>query len=164
MYKGYTILDKGYTEIRNLAQGRYTLHKVFLDGLLAVSAPVRDYYRIKAIMDAEFNLVKEFKAGSARARGSGVLAPRELDYVDGIYSTVFHRSLQTIDELTMVLTAQQLRMDDAQRLQVIDRLYTEINGQLKAVRRLNNETSLQVLQRKRAANDLETLKKLYELP
>jgi len=164
MYKSYEILDKGYTEIRNLAQGRYDLHKVFLDGLLAISPAVKDYYRIKAIVDAEYNLVKEYKAGSARAHGSGVLTSRELDYVDGIFSTVFNRSLQSIDELTMVLTAQRLRMDDAQRLRAIDRLYAEINGQLMAVRDLNNETALQVLQRKRAANDLETLKKLYDIP
>ena len=37
MYKSYTVLDKGYTDIKNIAQGNFSLHKAYLDGLMAVS-------------------------------------------------------------------------------------------------------------------------------
>ena len=164
MYTSYKILDQGYTRIKNIAQGQFNLHKAFLDGLLAVSPAVKNYYRVGEIIQAEYNLVREYKASSSRAHGSGLFTDSELGYIDGIYSTLFKRSLQSIDELTMVLTDDVLRMSDAQRLAAIDRVYGEINGQLQAVRQLNNATSVQVLQREKAINDIKTLKQFYGNP
>jgi len=164
MYTSYKILDQGYTRIKDIAQGQFNLHKAFLDGLLAVSPVVRNYYRVGEIIQAEYSLVREYKASSGRAHGSGLFTDGELGYIDGIYSTLFKRSLRSIDELTMVLTDDALRMSDAQRLAAIDRVYGEIQGQLAAVRRLNNETSVQVLQRGKAINDIKTLKQLYGNP
>jgi len=164
MYTSYRILDQGYTRIKNIAQGQFNLHKAFLDGLLAVSPVVKNYYRVGEIIQEEYSLVREYKASSRRAHGSGLFTDAELGYIDGIYSTLFKRSLQSIDELTMVLTDDALRMSNAQRLAAIDRVYGEINKQLAAVRQLNNETSVQVLQRKKAINDIKTLKHLYGNP
>lgn len=164
MYTSYKILDQGYTRIKNIAQGQFSLHKAFLDGLLAVSPTVKNYYRVGEIIQTEYDLVREYKSSSSRAHGSGVFTDVELGYIDGIYSALFKRSLQSIDELTMVLTDDALRMSDAQRLAAIDRVYGEISGQLRAVRQLNNETSVQIVQRKKAINDIQTLKRLYDNP
>lgn len=164
MYTSYKILDQGYTRIKNIAQGQFSLHKAFLDGLLAVSPVVRNYYRVGEIIQTEYDLVREYKASSGRAHGSGIFTDVELGYIDGIYSTLFNRSLRSIDELTMVLTDDALRMSDAQRLAAIDRVYGEISGQLRAVRQMNDETSVQILQRKKAINDIQTLKRLYDNP
>jgi len=164
MYTSYKILDQGYTRIKDIAQGQFNLHKAFLDGLLAVSPVVKNYYRVGEIIQSEYSLVREYKASSGRVHGSGLFTDAELGYIDGIYSTLFKRSLRSIDELTMVLTDDALRMSDAQRLAAIDRVYGEINGQLAAVRHLNNETSVQVLQRRKAINDIKTLKQLYGNP
>jgi len=164
MYTGYKILDQGYTRIKNIAQGQFSLHKAFLDGLLAVSPVVKNYYRVGEIIQTEYDLVREYKASSGRAHGSGAFTGVELGYIDGIYSTLFNRSFTSVDELTMVLTDDALRMSDAHRLAAIDRLYEEISGQLRAVRQLNNETSLQIVQRKKAINDIQTLKRLYDNP
>jgi len=164
MYTSYKILDQGYTRIKKIAQGQFNLHKAFLDGLLAVSPAVKNYYRVGEIIQAEYNLVREYKASSSRAHGSGLFTDSELGYIDGIYSTLFKRSLQSIDELTMVLTDDVLRMSGAQRLAAIDRVYGEINGKLRAVRQLNNATSVQVLQREKAINDIKTLKQFYGNP
>ena len=41
MKQGYQVLHKGYTTIRNLSQGNFSLHKTFLDALFEVSPAVR---------------------------------------------------------------------------------------------------------------------------
>jgi hypothetical protein len=164
MKKGYEILDKGYTEIRNIAKGRFELHKAFLDGLLAVSPSVRTYHRIGAILDAENNLAREYRQGRAQAYASGLFTGQELGYFERMYSTLYKRSQRSLDELTMVITAGELRMSDAQRLRSIDRVYTEISGQLRAVRQLNQETSLQATQRQHEKDELNFLKLLYDNP
>jgi hypothetical protein len=33
MYTDYAIVNKGYTDIRNIAKGNFKLHQLFLDGL-----------------------------------------------------------------------------------------------------------------------------------
>lgn len=164
MYTGYKILDEGYTRIKDIAQGQFNLHKTFLDGLLSVSPVVRDYYRTGEIIAAEYALVREYKASSNRVHSSGLFTGGELGYIDGVYAAVFKRSLQSIDELTLVVTDDELRMSDAQRLGAIDRIYEEISGQLRTVRLLNNELSLQTMQRQKAINDIQTLKRLYDNP
>src|SRR5436190_3638298 len=50
MYKGYKILTKGYNRIKDIAEGNYTLHQVFLDGLFAVNPSVAKYKRIPDII------------------------------------------------------------------------------------------------------------------
>jgi len=164
MKKGYEILDRGYTEIRDIAQGRFNLHKTFLDALLAVSPSVRNYYRIDAILDGEYALVREYQQGRQEAHGCGLFTGPELGYFDGIYSTLYNRSLQSLDELAMVVTDGELRMSDAQRLRSIDRVYTEISGQLKAACQLRQEAALQMAQRQHEKNELNFLKSMYDTP
>jgi hypothetical protein len=164
MKKGYEILDKGYTEIRNIAKGRFDLHKAFLDGLLAVSPSVRNYHRIGAILDAENNLVQEYSLGRKQAYASGLFTTQERGYFERMYSTLYKHSLQSLDELTMVITEGKLRMSDAQRLRSIDRVYTEVNGQLRAIRQLNQEAALQAEQRQQEKDELNFLKLLYDNP
>src|SRR5882724_9523176 len=50
MYAGYTILSNGYNKIRMISEGNYSLHQLFLDGLMAVNPAVRNYRRIPQII------------------------------------------------------------------------------------------------------------------
>ncbi|HEY4334494.1 MAG TPA: TerB family tellurite resistance protein [Puia sp.] len=164
LYKGYEVLDKGYTNIRNIAEGNFNLHKLFLDGLLAVSPAVQRAPRILDILNAEYSLLSEYKAASVRYPGGGPFTAEELEYIIGVYSTLLQRSLQSLEELTMVITADQLRMSDAQRLQVIDRVYTAVNGQLAFLRQFDNGLAVQAAQRTKETNTINALKSLYGLP
>ncbi len=161
MYTSYEIIDKGYTEIRNIAEGNFNLHSDFLDALLAISPAVSHYSRIIDIADAAYNILSEYKAASARFHTNGYFTPQELDYISNTYSALFRRSLLSVDELTKVITAGQLRMPDAKRLQAIDRIYADITGQLSFLRQFNNNTGIQALQREKEAGDITTLKAIY---
>jgi len=161
MYNDYEVINKGYTDIKNIAAGNFNLHKVYLDGLLLVSPAVRDYPRIADIVNAEYSIVSEYKSASNRFRADPHFTPSEGNYLSNTYDALFQRSLKSIDELTMVTTDDQLRLSDAQRLQAIDRVYSEITGQLGFLRHLNNNTAIQAIQRAKAAGDIATLKSIY---
>ena len=45
MYTAYQLIDKGYTDVKNIVEGNFNLHHTFLDALLAVSPAVQDYSR-----------------------------------------------------------------------------------------------------------------------
>src|SRR5690606_39361195 len=69
MKKGYEILSGGYNTVKNISEGNFNLHRVFLDGLMEVSPTVRGYRRVADIADYQLTLVREYrKIGRASCR------------------------------------------------------------------------------------------------
>src|SRR5690606_36855724 len=161
MYKGYKILDKGYTTIKNIAQGNYTLHEAFIDGLMLVNPTIRNYKRIPFIIDYQKLLLKEYQRAYNRFRQDPNFKPDELEYLASVYTFLFDASLRNIDELMMIITATKLSMSDDERMQAIDRIFFDMEDKLIFLRAFNNNTQLLAIQRARARNDVETMQKLY---
>ncbi len=161
MYRGYKILDKGYTTIKNIAEGNYTIHQLFLDGLMAVNPAVRNYRRIPYIIDYQKLLLKEYQRAYNRFRRDPNFTLDELEYLGSVYRFLFDASLRNIDELIMVITASQLRMSDAERMQAIDRIFFDMEDKVIFLRSFNNNTQLLAIQRARSRNDVRTMRQLY---
>ena len=161
MQEGYQVIDKGYTNIRDIVQGNFNLHKAFLDGLLAVSPSVRQYYKVAAIMDKERRIVTEYRAAGRRWVSSGLFTTSELGYIGRVYGVLSDRSTQCLDRLEMVMTADKLRMSDAERIEAIDRIDEDVTGQLEGLRRFNDGLTVQALQRAREINSINILKNMY---
>jgi hypothetical protein len=161
MYKAYTIINAGYTDIKNISERTFNLHKAFLDALMDISPAVQNYGRVVDIINAEYSIVAEYKAAYSQFSANGHFTIDELNYMNTVYTNLFNKSLSCLNELTMVITANQLRMSDAERLRAIDRVYTDITRQLSFLRTFNNNTSIQAIQRAREANDIGTLKSIY---
>jgi hypothetical protein len=164
MYQGYTELKDGYTRIRDIAKANFNLHADFLHALLAVSSAVSGDPRITTILDAEYQIVAGYRSAGARWSGSGMFTVQELAYILDTYSALLQRCLQSVEELTMVLTADELRMSDAERMAAIGRIQNDTRSQLIMMQGLDNTLSIQVAQRQRAARDINSLKSLYDLP
>ncbi len=161
MYKGYEILTKGYNTIKELAEGNFSLHKLFLDGLLEVSPTVKRYKRIVEILTIQQRLVKEYKSALAKVRSANIFSKSDLDYIENVYENLLHRSGQNLEELLMVITSGQLRMNDAERLNAIDRIYADINDKLQFLRHFNNKTLLVAAQKQKSLREIQDLKRLY---
>ncbi|NOT76987.1 MAG: TerB family tellurite resistance protein [Cyclobacteriaceae bacterium] len=161
MYVGYKILDKGYTTIKNISEGNYTIHQLFLDGLFAVNPAVRNYKRIPYIIDYQKLLVKEYKNAYNRFRDDPHFTPQEIEYMANVYNYLFTASLRNIDDLVMITTATKLRMNDDERMRAIDRIFYDMESKVGFLRSFNNSTQLLAIQRARAANDVRTLNHLY---
>ena len=163
MYKGYTILTKGYNAVRDIAEGNFNLHQVFLDALFAVSPAVRKYKRIPAIIQYQQYLVTEYKRAFRRFKDDPNLTVREIKYLEQVYDGLFKQSLRNLDELLMIITANKLRMSDDERLQAIDRIYLDMENKLVFLKVFNSSTQMLAMQRARDNHDVETLQKLYEV-
>jgi hypothetical protein len=161
MYQGYAIVSKGYEDIKNLSQGTFSLHKAFLDGLLAVSPAVASYAKVADILNKEANLVKEYQSAKNYFQGTGRFTSQELDYFSGVYNNLFNGSLKNVNELVMVITQNQLRMSDAERFDAIDRIDRDITSQLGFLRSFDNNAAMQAMQRAKAGQDIGTLRVLH---
>lgn len=163
MYTAYTVVHQGYEDIKNLSQGTFSLHKAFLDGLLAVSPAVSSYAKVGDIVHKEALLVQEYEAASKYLRGTGQFTDQELVYFGNVYANMVQGSVKNVNELMMVVTAGELRMSDAERLAAIDRIDGNISGQLDYLRRFDNQAAVQAAQRQQAVNDQATLRAMYGL-
>lgn len=164
MYQGYTELKDGYTRIRDIVKGNYNLHEAYLDALWIVSPAVRNDPRLKEIINNEYRMVGVYQAATGRMSGQSVWTAKELNLITGTFSTMLRRSLQVVEELTMISTDNELRMNDAQRLQALGRIDQEIKEELGLMERLDQELAIEAARRGQESNDINTLKSIYGLP
>ena len=163
MYTGYKIVHKGYTTIKVISQGDFTLHKDFLDGLLEVSPVVKKYKRIADIISYQLRIVKGYKTAFDQFKLSKYFTIEEIEYLGKVYSNLLKESLKCLDELVMIITAGKLRMSDDERLQAIDRIYITIVEQFSFLQDFNNSTAVLSVQREKDQQDIDISRKLHDI-
>jgi hypothetical protein len=160
MYDGYKVLHKGYTAIKDISEGNFSLHKTFLDALLEVSPAVRKYKRISDIISYQIRLVKEYKAAFNEFKNGDTFTPEEIEYLSKVYANLFKESIESLDELMVVITSGRLRMSDDERLEAVDRIYASVEDQFSFLKEFNGNTAMLALQRKGEKVDINLSRKL----
>jgi hypothetical protein len=161
MYTGYEVLAKGYGAVKNVSQGNFTLHEAFLDGLFIVSPMVRKYPRVGDIINDQAMLVSEYKSAANGFRRGGRFNPDEISYMMEVYNNLVSASLKNLDDLSMVMSDNKMRMSDAERLSAIDRIYVDSKNELSYLRKFNSEAEKMAEQRSRSMADKQTVNSLY---
>jgi len=163
MKDGYQLLHKGYTSIKDISEGNFSLHKTFLDGLMEVSPAVKKYKRVADIISFQIKLVKEYKSAFQQFKDDKQFKLAEIEYIGKVYLNLFKESLKKLDELAMVVTAGKLRMSDDERLQAIDRIYDEVMEQYEFLNEFNNSTAILSLQREKDKMDIDLMRRIHGL-
>jgi hypothetical protein len=161
LYKGYEILNQGYSEIKDISEGNFNLHKVFLDRLLRVSPQVQNYVHVADIIDNQVNLVSEYKTAYSQFQQDKHFTTAEIKYLALVYGNIFDQSLADLNNLINLITAETLRMSDEERLQAIDGIYEESKNKLMFLRAFNAGTRVLLVQKAGQQNDAGTLENLY---
>lgn len=160
---GYDVVKKGYDNVKGIASGSFDMHNSFITGLYAVNPAVRNYQRIPDILRYEGAILKEYKTCFSQFKQDGHFNSEEINYMGGVYSNLFNKSIENINELIMVTTANKTQMSDDERLQAIDRIYLDIQDKYVFLKTFDNSTKILSLQRSKAQGDISTTKALYGL-
>lgn len=161
--KGYKIVSKGYGAIKDLSEGNFSLHKVFLDGLMEASPTVKRYYKVAAIVEFQVLLLKENKAALTRFRQTNMLNPHELGYIANVYENLITQSLRNVEEMVNVVTSGKLQMSDDERLKAIDEIYLEMEDKVNFLRSFNANTSVLTIQRKHEFDEVSRSKAVSDV-
>jgi hypothetical protein len=159
--KGYTVVSQGYKKVKDIASGNFSLHEVFLNGLMVVSPEVKKYRRVADIISAQKSIVSEYKSALKAFRGADVFNSDELDYLGTVYSSLFDASLQNLEDLAMVITSSKLRMSDEERLKAIDRIFLDTSDKLEFLRDFNRGAVVLFRQKQKEKRQIEQLKMYY---
>lgn len=154
MKKGYELLSGGYKTVKDMTEGNFSLHKTFLDALMQVSPAVKNYKRVAEIVEYQISIVKESRSGMNRFIKSGNFSGQEINYFEKVYGNLLNQSLRNLDELTMIITADKLRMSDDERLKAVDDIYEQMQDKLLFLRNFNTTSNVLALQRAREKNDV----------
>ena len=163
LYKSYDILNKGYTAIRDIAKGNFDMHQLFLDGLLSASPAVRQYGRVKDILDLQLRLAASARSAWSAAQANPLLLPEEISTLGGLYSRLLGQSINDLGTLTNILTDGRLRADDGERLHQIDGLYSSMQTSWRSLQTVNSQAALLSLHRSADEQEIQQLLRLYEL-
>jgi hypothetical protein len=155
MYDGYKILHKGYTAIKEISEGSFSLHKGFLDELLTVNPVVKKYKQVSDIINYEIALVREYKAAFQEFKEGGSFTADEIQYLAKVYGILLKESAESLEELMLVLTSGSLRMSDDERLQAIDRIYAKVEERFSFLKSFNNNTALLSMQRRADKTEID---------
>jgi len=161
LVKGYEILSTGYNAVKDISEGNFDLHDLFLDNLLKASPVVRNYKRVADIIDCELKIVSEYGNAYDRFKQDANFSPDEILYIGKVYSNLIDQSVKGLGDLTDIITDDILRASDNERLNQIDKLYSEMKDRLHFLRYFNNNTTLLALQRAREKNDVNAIKNIY---
>lgn len=161
MRKGYDVLTSGYRTVKDLSEGNFNLHKLFLDGLMQVSPTVARYRKIADIIANQKRIISGYKAAYNGFAVSGVFSEQDLIYISKVYDNLLTRSARNLDELLLVITAGQLRMNDAERIAAIDRIDADVKEKLDYLYYFNKRTFLVQQQQQKALNEISTLQQLH---
>ena len=161
MKKGYQIVSSGFGAVKNITQGNFSLHEVFLDGLMLVNPEIKKYYRVKDIITYQKAIITEYKSAFQRFKASGNFSAREINYFANVYGQLSKQSLDNLEDLVNVITSSKLRMSDDERLQAIDRIFEDTQDKLLFLRDFNRQTSILNVQRTEEKSDIARTQKLY---
>lgn len=163
MYSYYTILDKGYEDIKGIAKGNFNLHQTYMNGLLVPSPAVSSDPQVQAILQDQAQLLQAYDAIVAAFQADPHLTPAEVTRLTTVCTGVLQASAEDLNELAMVLTDGVLRMSDDERLTAIERIHRDITDRLAYLRSLATTVARVSASRRGRASDALTLQKLYGL-
>lgn len=163
MYQGYQVISTGYSRVKTVTQGHYSLNKLFLDKLMGVSPIVRKYKRVGDIMTAESRILSQTRSSFRVFSQGSHFSPRELTYIKGVFTSLEARSAADLDALLTVVTADKLRMTDAERLHEIDRIWGSASESSAFLSSFTNQAAGLNQNRAREMQDISTMSSLNGL-
>ena len=158
--KGFDIVSKGYGTVKDLSEGNFKLHQVFLDGLLEVSPAVKKYHKIPEIISMQLALIKRAKSDLNVIIREGGFSLQEMNYIKSVHDNLRSQSLQNLDELVNVTTAGKFRMSDEDRLKAIDRIHQDMIEKLNFLFLFGKNSMSLSLEKKKNEMELNRLKAL----
>lgn len=161
MYRGYTILDKGYSSIKDLSQGNYNLHKTYLDKLLDVSTNVKADPKIAAVMDEQKQIDAACQFSRQLITQSAAFTGTEKAAILTLLQNIVARSNSLIKELQMITTPGVLLMNDAERMEAIARIEKAMKEKLTIVQKQQKNMEALHTLRNKQHSETEKLKSLY---
>lgn len=150
-------------DITGWVEKQKKLYQDYYEELRKVKAAIAYYRRIKDVIEKQANMVADYKSAWNQFRQDKHFTATELSYMSRVYSGILDESVKNLDGLTVIISSFQTQMSDAKRLEIINAAAARIDEANNDLKAFNRQAVLLSLQRAKAQNDVDAMKKRYGL-
>lgn len=150
-------------DITGWVEKQKKLYQDYYDELKKVKAVIAYYRRIRDITEKQQRMLSEYKNAWNLFRQDRHFTAAELSYMGRVYSGILDESVKNMDGLAMIVNSFQTQMSDAKRLEIINGVAARLDGAYNDLKAFNRQGMLLSLQRAKAQNDVDAMKRVYGL-
>jgi hypothetical protein len=162
--KGYKIASDGLGLIRKIKKGDLNLHAGYFASLNAVNPRIKNYSKVAAAIALQISIVKQLQQSLSGIRTSGQFTADEIGYSEKVIERLLTDCLDSINELYLVITADQLALKDDERIKRIDQLYADMQNKHAFISSFSEEVGVLAMQRKIEGIEVNYSKIINQLP
>ncbi|RZJ76760.1 MAG: hypothetical protein EOO45_01100 [Flavobacterium sp.] len=155
--KGYELVGSGIGTVKDITNGEFSLHNVFITGLKQVNPVIRNDVRVAEILVLQLGILKSF--GSIKA--DQWLTADQLVYVAEVADGVIGECYHDLEELLLVITSGKLEMKDDERLDRLEEIYERMLDKSAFTQSFCSEAGLLIRQKQLDQVTLEKLRRYY---
>lgn len=150
--------------IKTLEDQTVQMHDEWYSSLLKINSVVANYQQVQRIWDYQDRTLSLYTQNIGRLRQNPYLTPTQIQGMVKGYTVLITENVGLLNDLTTILTPGQAKMTDAQRLKFINRIADKAAHQYQLVAYFTRRNQAIATAQGQAAQDAQTLKKLYGLP
>lgn len=148
-------------EIGSWVQKQRDLFKKFYDELWKVRKAIADYRRIKQIIQRQQQIVEEYKFFWHMVRLDKHFTKEEVEFMYRVYSGIIDESVRNLETLILIINSYKLKISDAKRLELINKVGDDIDQNYADLQQFNDENVMLSMNRAKDEADIEAVRKLY---
>jgi len=154
--QGYKIADKGLGSISGSLKSENGLHSTYYNRMEIAGAPVKNSDQVKEILSWQKDILNILNAID-QING---LSMQEKNYLANVRTEVLKDCEQQINTLQNVITDGKMKMSDADRLSLINKIHTALQDNYHFTIGFTNQAKAYALQRQREQNDVLVVKQI----
>lgn len=154
--KSYEIAGTGLSTIRDITNGEFKLHELFITGLKKVSPAIRSDVRIAEIIAMQLAILKTFNGLSNGFSGE------HRDYVLDVKAGLINECLNDLGELYLVITSGKAEMSDDERIQRLNRIYADMQDKSAFTQDFLKKATMFLQLQQAEERSIDQLRRYYE--
>jgi len=158
--KGYAVVSSGIQTVKDITNGEFNLHNLFFSSLGTVNPKIKNIAEVADIIAMQLSIVKTFRNAISN---NTISSADEVAYIGRVYNTITSACLQDIDMLLAVLTDRVMQLRDEERINRIMAIHASMQDKYDFTKAFTNSSLLLNGQRQQEANEISSLKQLYQL-
>lgn len=152
------------TEIAEWTEKHRQMYQDYYEELWKVKNTIAMYQRVRQVMEKQIEIVTEYKRGWRIVQKDKHFTKAELEHMYKVYGGILEESVANLDQVILVINSFNVQMSDGARLEIIDHAADAINQNFSDLKQFNTQNMLLSVNRAKNANEIEMVKKLYEIP
>ncbi|SOD17677.1 conjugal transfer protein TraI [Pedobacter xixiisoli] len=148
-------------EISEWSKKQKEQYQKYFDELRKVNDVIRDYQRVKDIMQMQWRITNEYGRTWELLKKDGNFSAHELQQMQRVYSGITKQTLQNVKNLRLITTSYTTQMSNAKRMELTNEIGEDVQRNYDDMRRFN-ATNIQLsLSRAKSRQDIDKIRSLY---